>query len=95
MCPQLGQNYVHIEHIEYLLSESIDCIDYVTGIGNTIQTPAYSTLHLLCIFNGQLLGSWPLKMTDTSSVNFGCWTVLSLCVSKGTVKALEYLFRAS
>ena len=54
MCPQLGQNYVHIEHIEYLLSESIDCIDYVTGIGNTIQTPAYSTLHLLCIFNGQL-----------------------------------------
>ena len=44
-----------------------NCIDYITGVGNVIQAPGGGGGAVAIepiIFNGQLLGSWSLKMAN-------------------------------
>ena len=48
--------------------QALDCMDYIAGIKNVIQARVASQLH----FNGQLLGSWPLKMANFLATGQHC-----------------------
>ena len=66
---------------------NLDCIDYVLNRDWKHNTNS----HIAPSF--QRAAAMQVAIRN-SSANSGRWTVLSLCVSKGIVKAL-YLFRAS
>ena len=77
---------VRLQWIE-LIGFNIDCIDYV--LNRDWKHNTNSRIALLF----QRAAAMQVAIRN-SSVNSGRWTVLSLCVSKGIVKAL-HLFRAS
>ena len=71
---------------------SIDCIDYVTGIGNIIQALGHvlrvaSQYGQQATENGQLL---TLQLGILATGQHCCYK----CVSYGMAKALGYLFRS-